>query len=329
MKRMASCLAALLVWLAPEAARAETSRYKEDYFTNRTVTNQDGKVLRFYDDVIKNKIVIVSFIFTSCTDLCPLTTARLAEVQRRLGDRVGRDIFFVSLSVDPETDTPERLKAFADAFGAGPGWQFLTGRPEDMTVINRALGDRSRTRSEHRNEVVLGNDRTGEWARDSTFGEFDRLVMEVYAMDPAWRDGAGSAAAYQALSRDPMLGEIPNQAGQALFKKVCSSCHSFGVGDRTGPDLFGVTERRDGAWLARFLTGPEAMRASGDPVTNDLVARFPGVRMPDFGLGPSDASDLIEYLKAQNDRILEARKTSEPEHAGHHGATHAADHHAH
>src|SRR6185312_6097710 len=96
---------------------------------------QDGKEGHFYDDLIKGRIVVISFIYTSCPDICPLTTARLAEVADKLGDAVGRDIFLISLTVDPEHDTPVEMKAFADAFHVGPGWALVTGKPEDMRRI--------------------------------------------------------------------------------------------------------------------------------------------------------------------------------------------------
>ena len=93
---------------------ASAARWGKDYFPNATVVTQDGKTLNFYDDLIKDKIFVISFLFTSCKDICPLATARLAELQEKLGDSLGRDIFFYSLSIDPETDTPERLKQYAD-----------------------------------------------------------------------------------------------------------------------------------------------------------------------------------------------------------------------
>ena len=172
----------------PRAAEAQNQRRGADYFPNLPVVTQDGKTLKFYDDVIKDKIVLISFIYTNCPDICPLTTARIAQVEDQLGDMVGRDIFFVSMTVDPERDTPERLKEFATAFDVGPGWLFLTGKPEDIRVINSKLGDRSRKLSDHRNEIVLGNDRTGEWARDTVLGDFNSLVRTIRDMDPKWRD---------------------------------------------------------------------------------------------------------------------------------------------
>src|SRR5215813_14523472 len=102
---------------APDMLAAQGNRRGENYFPNLPVVTQDGKTLRFYDDVIKGKIVLISFIYTSCPDICPLTTARISQVEEKLGEIVGRDIFFISLTVDPERDSPEQLKSFAEAFG--------------------------------------------------------------------------------------------------------------------------------------------------------------------------------------------------------------------
>ncbi len=163
------------------------NRWGANYFPNLQVIDKDGRALKFYDDVIKDKIVIISFIYTSCQDACPLTTARLVQLADKLGDAVGRDLFFVSMSVDPNNDTPERLKAFADAFDIGPGWLFLTGKEEDIRAINKKLGDRSdRGLSDHRNEILLGNDVIGDWQRDSAFSEIDKLVITVRQMNPKW-----------------------------------------------------------------------------------------------------------------------------------------------
>src|SRR5258706_1743354 len=180
-------LAAMTV-AAPGTVAAQGNRRGENYFPNLPVVAQDGKTLNFYDDVIKGKIVVVSFIYTNCPDICPLTTARISQVEDKLGGIVGRDIFLISMTVDPVRDTPARLKEFSQAFGAGPGWLFLTGSPQDIKLINNRLGDRSRMLSEHRNETILGNHPTREWQRNSVFGDLDRLVIDIRSMDPAWRD---------------------------------------------------------------------------------------------------------------------------------------------
>ena len=112
-------VAALTVVAAAAGSResnAQSRQWGENYFPNTVVKTQEGKSVRFYDELIKGKIVIISFIYTSCTDICPLTTARLSQLEDKLGDAVGRDVFFISMTVDPKRDTPERLKEFSAAF---------------------------------------------------------------------------------------------------------------------------------------------------------------------------------------------------------------------
>ena len=310
----AVALAAVII-SARGPLEAQGARWGANYFPNLPVVTQDGKTLKFYDDVIKGKIVLISFIYTNCPDICPLATARIAQVEDKLGDMVGRDIFFVSMTVDPERDTPERLKEFATAFDAGPGWLFLTGKPEDIKSINAKLGDRSRTLSEHRNEIVLGNDATGEWTRNTTLGDLDRLIMDIRAMDPKWR------AEVHEPKFDPAINTgyaLDLQPGQAMFKKLCAPCHTIGVGDRVGPDLRGVTERRQHEWLTRFITTPDKVLAEKDPVALALAAKFPGVRMPNLRLSENNAADLISYIGAQTANLTDGPQgASAPNHQHH------------
>src|SRR5262249_24345456 len=280
---------------------------------NLPVVTQDGKTVRFYDDLLKGKIVVINFIYTSCPDICPIATARLTQVEDKLGDQMGRDFFFISMTVDPEHDTPQRLKEYADAYGAGPGWFFVTGKPEDIRAINYTLGERSRKLSEHRNQIVLGNEPQGQWQRDNLFGDIDGVVTAVRRMDPKWRD------AVRTVETNP-LGDkalkMSNQPGEALFRKLCAPCHTIGVGDRIGPDLRGVTQRRDHAWLSSFIQNPARMLAQKDPVALALAAKFPAVHMPLLGLHEADAADLINYLEVLNARLVEGGASSAS--AGHH-----------
>lgn len=133
-------LCGLLVW-PPFAIDAAQDR-GAGYFTNLEVVTQDGETVRFYDNLIKGKLVVVSFIFTSCTDMCPINTARMTQVADALGDPLGRDVFFISISIDPENYTPEKMKSFADAFYEGPGWTFITGSPENLKTVGERLGNR-------------------------------------------------------------------------------------------------------------------------------------------------------------------------------------------
>ena len=291
--------------------KAPSNRWGANYFPNVPVIDQNGRTLNFYDDVIKGKIVVVSFIYTSCQDLCPLTTARMAQLADKLEGAVGRDLFFISMSVDPENDTPERMKAFADAFDVGPGWLFLTGKVADIRAIDYKLGDRSdRNLSEHRNEIVLGNDAIGDWQRASVYADLDSLVISIRQMNPVWLNEPHAPQHEQRADIKNFI--IPDQPGQALFRRMCAPCHTIGVGDRVGPDLRDVTARRDRAWLVNLIKDPKKMFADRDPIVLALAQKFPGVRMPALGMGDVDAQDLLTYLDDQSARIVDGAPGSAP-----------------
>lgn len=294
-------IALALVLLSSQMAQAH--RWGKDYLPNVPVATHDGRSLKFYDDVIKGKVVIVNFIYTTCTDVCPLTSARLAQAQERFGEQMGRDIFFVSISIDPETDTPARLKAQADALKAGPGWLFLTGERAAIDEIRYKLGERSRSLRDHRNEVLLGNDRIGRWGRESVFGDLDRFVVAVRQLDPSLSD-ARAARASAGLSN--VLGDIAG-TGEPLFRRVCAACHTVGQGDKVGPDLAGITDRREREWLIDFIQSPELMQRKKDPLALELMAQRPGIRMPNLGLSRTDTEDLLSYIDQVSRRERQER----------------------
>lgn len=140
------------------------------------VLDQDGHALHFYSDLIKGKTVAINFIFTNCTTICPPLAATFARVQRDLGDKVGRDVHFISVSVDPLTDTPERLKAWGAKFHAGAGWTFVTGNKEQMDQLLRALGASASRREDHTPSMVVGNDARGVWTRTYGLAKTSQLV---------------------------------------------------------------------------------------------------------------------------------------------------------
>jgi protein SCO1 len=308
--RLAVVGALLLATLGLSAAPAQAARWGKEYVPNVPVVTQDGKTLNFYDDLIKDKLVVLSFIYTSCKDICPLATARLGEARDRLGDRVGRDIFFYSISIEPERDTPQRLKQYADAFQAGPGWLFLTGLPEDIQLIRNKFGDRRPDLVDHRNDVVIGNGLTGEWQRENALGDLEHFVRAVEEMGRDGRrppqvaavDGAagGAAPAVNGVGYDRGHVMEGRQPGSAMFVKLCAGCHTIGRGDRVGPDLDGLTLRRSRVWISEFLTNPIKMRARKDPIALALAAKFPGVRMPYLQIHASDAADLMSYIDAKS-----------------------------
>jgi len=122
---------------AQEQAR-EAARLR--YFPNLMLRTQDNKKVRFYDDLIKDKVVTINFFYAKCDDVCPIVTSNLVKVQELLGDQVGRQVFMYSFSLKPAEDTPRAMKEYAKMHGVKPGWTFLTGRPEDLELLRRRLG---------------------------------------------------------------------------------------------------------------------------------------------------------------------------------------------
>ena len=146
------------------------------------VLDQNGNALHFYSDLIKGKTVAINFIFTNCTTICPPLAATFARVQKDLGDKTGRDVHFISISVDPLTDTPERLKAWGAKFKAGDGWTFVTGDKQEIDKLLNALGASVSRREDHTPTVIVGNDLKGVWTR--TYGlarstQIVGLIMNV------------------------------------------------------------------------------------------------------------------------------------------------------
>ena len=130
-----------------------------------SVVDQDGKPVRFYRDLVQGKVVAVNFVFTTCTTICPPMGANFAKLQKMLGDRVGRDVHLISVSVDPTIDTPQRMKVWGQKFGAGPGWTLVTGGKEEVTRLLKALGVYTPDINSHSPLVLVGNEARHQWTR--------------------------------------------------------------------------------------------------------------------------------------------------------------------
>lgn len=115
-------------------------RIRKRHFPNVLLTAHTGKQVRFYDDLIKDKIVVINFMYVKCDGVCPGITANLARLQNLLGGRLGRDIFMYSFTLKPEEDSAEVLRRYASAYRVKKGWTFLTGTPDDMELLRRSLG---------------------------------------------------------------------------------------------------------------------------------------------------------------------------------------------
>jgi protein SCO1 len=293
--------AAIFVSVTPASAAA----WGANYFPNIPLTTQDGKTVHLYDDLLKDKKVVINFIYTRCGDSCPLETARLAQVQRILGDRMGRDIFFYSFSVDPVRDTPEELKAYAEKYHAGPGWLFLTGKKADIEAVRKKLGQAARAGeneiTDHSTSLMIGNTATGQWIRDSSLDNAQYLAVIVRDWLSSWTDRtAGASDANQSYAEKRPLPPSVADKGAYLFQTRCSACHAFGEGDGLGPDLLGVTTVRRLEWLAGMIAAPNEMLSNKDPIATALFARYKEMRMPNLRLGDVDVNALIGYLKAQD-----------------------------
>jgi protein SCO1/2 len=178
--------------------RARTPREKlaERSFPNVVLTTHEGKKVRFYDDLVKDKIVLINFMYVKCEGICPGTTANLVKVQKLLKDRVGKDIFMYSITLKPEEDTPETLRRYARAYKVGPGWQFLTGDPQDVELLRRKLGfidrdpARDAVKSNHIGMLRWGNEPLTLWAGCPGSLAPEKIVKEIGLVDWPKAEGA-------------------------------------------------------------------------------------------------------------------------------------------
>jgi protein SCO1/2 len=158
-------------------------------FPNVTLLTQDKQAVHFYDDLVKDKIVMFNFFYVSCTGICPASTANLVKVQQLLGNRVGRDIFMYSISLKPHQDRPAQLKEYEEMHGIKAGWTLLTGRPDDCELLRRRLGFadpdpiRDRDVTNHIGLVVYGNERLDSWAACPAMTEPRAFVKYLSWMD--------------------------------------------------------------------------------------------------------------------------------------------------
>ena len=291
----AALLATAAAMLGPVPAIAVVGG--SGYFPNVPLITQDGKVVHFYDDLLKGKSVVINLIYTQCSGSCPLETARLSQVQRILGDRVGKDIFFYSISIDPMHDTPDTLKAYAAKFHVQPGWLFLTGRKQDINLISKQLGLSSVTDAAnldgHQPALMIGKEATNEWMRNSAVDNPQFLAMTILH----FFDGYGTKPVQSYADMAPLHAV---SKGEYLFKSRCTACHTIGKGDRVGPDLLNVTRLRDRAWLARYVAAPDRVLAMGDPIAMKLFSRYKNVRMPNLRLSAEDVDALLPYMEQQS-----------------------------
>lgn len=185
---LAACASAALAQTKTLAASADASPARDGaaevspaqkYFTDVVLVNQNGERMRFYSDLLRDKVVIINAFFATCTGSCPPMSHNLARVQEALGDRMGKDVVILSITVDPQMDTPERLKEYAAKMGAKPGWYFLTGEQANVELAQRKLGQYVTDKQDHKAILLVGNVRTGLWKKAFALAPSDEIVELV------------------------------------------------------------------------------------------------------------------------------------------------------
>jgi protein SCO1 len=173
---------------APEATIKSGSLQIPDV----ALVDQDGRTVRFWSDLVQGRVVAVSFVFTTCTTICPPLGANFARLRQILGSRAGRSVELISVSVDPATDTPQRLKAWAAKFGGGPGWTLLTGPRPAVERLLRALQAYTPSFADHSPLLLIGNAATGTWERTSGLAPAATIAAQLVRLGapPADRPAA-------------------------------------------------------------------------------------------------------------------------------------------
>jgi protein SCO1/2 len=144
-------------------------RIRQRYFPNLVLTDQKGRKLKFYDDLVKDKIVIFNMFYAKCEGICSPITRNLVRLQNILGNRVGKDIFMYSFTLKPKEDNVMALKHYAHMHKVKPGWLFLTGAPDDMELLRRKLGyvdpdpEVDKDVSNHIGVIKYGNEPFERW----------------------------------------------------------------------------------------------------------------------------------------------------------------------
>jgi protein SCO1/2 len=159
--------------------QADEQAAAQKYFTDVSLVNQDGEAMRLYSDLLKGKVVVIDFFFATCQGTCLPMNRNLQKVQDSLGDRLGKEVYLISISVDPAVDTPARLKEYAKKLNAKPGWYFLTGEKANVDFALRKLGQYVDNKQDHTNIFIIGNERTGLWKKAFGLAKPDELIKVV------------------------------------------------------------------------------------------------------------------------------------------------------
>jgi len=184
-------------------------------------------------------------------------------------------------------------------YNAGPGWTFLTGKKDDIDALSKKIGLytplEQRTRDGHNPTLLIGNEATGQWMRQSAGDNPKFLAQMIGEMLGDYRQEVLPAKTYSAAPH------MDFEKGRYMFSKYCAACHGIGSGDKVGPDLQGVTNVRDPKWLKDFITAPDKkIDEEKDPIAVALFEKYKHVRMPNLYLIPQDVDSIIGFLKKQD-----------------------------
>ena len=170
----AACALALILGSAVGAAQAQQAKVSpaereakaREYFTDTRLKTQADRTVRFYSDALKGKVVLMNFVFTQCGDACPLITAKLVQTKNEFGEAFGKEVRFLSISIDPLHDRPQDLAKFARKFDAvHPEWLFLTGEPANVEQVVKKLGAWTQDIESHSTAIIIGSPRQGKWKK--------------------------------------------------------------------------------------------------------------------------------------------------------------------
>jgi copper(I)-binding protein/cytochrome oxidase Cu insertion factor (SCO1/SenC/PrrC family) len=283
-------------------ALSAASPWGANYFPNVPLITHEGKTVNFFDDLIKDRIVAINFIYTHCPDTCPLETAQLVQVQKILGDRLGKDVFFYSISIDPENDTPSVLKEYRERFKAR--WTFLTGKKSDIIKLRRKLGlyveEIQDGSNNHNVNMIIGNQATGRWMKRAPFENPYVLADQI----GNWLTGWKAPPRGDNYANAPELRSIPR--GEQIYRTRCATCHSLTgneLAGALGPDLLGVTQRREMDWLLNWLKAPDQMLKNKDPIAMALYKQYNNLAMPNMRLNKEEVLALLDYIDDEMQRV--------------------------
>jgi mono/diheme cytochrome c family protein len=225
-----------------------------------------------------------------------------------MGDRLGKDVFFYSITIDPEHDTPEVLKGYRQKFKAQ--WTFLTGKESDIIQIRKKLGlyieEIQDGSNNHNVNLIIGNQTTGRWMKRTPFENPHVLADQIGNWLTGWKKAPAKVGNYASA---PKLRDIPE--GEQIYRTRCVTCHSLTgneVAEALGPDLLGVTQKREMQWLLDWLKAPDQMLNKKDPIAMALYKKYNNLAMPNMRLKKEEALTVLDYIKKETQRLQDKKQ---------------------